>query len=60
MLIFATENAIGFEILESGELISLSNINGTIQMDKEQLLALLAMARPWAEKGHPLKHLINK
>lgn len=54
MLIFGTENAIGFEVLQSGELIFLSNENNSICMDKEQLLILLAITRAWAEKGELL------
>ncbi|WP_300004224.1 hypothetical protein [uncultured Cedecea sp.] len=54
MLIFETENAAGFEVLQDGEIISLSNKGGYIEMDKDQLLALLAMAVGWAENGEPL------
>jgi len=54
MTIFETENAPGFEVLQDGEVISLSNKGGYLEMDKDQLLALFAMARGWAEKGQPI------
>ncbi|GAA0468205.1 MULTISPECIES: hypothetical protein [Tatumella] len=57
MQIFDTEHAIGFKIEQDGELIFLINKNGHIAMDKEQLLALLAMTRSWAEEGQPLRKI---
>lgn len=54
MTIFETENAPGFEVLQDGEVISLSNRGGYMEMDKDQLLALIAMALGWAENGESL------
>ena len=51
MYIFETENAPGFDVLQDGEVISLSNKGGYMEMDRDQLLALFAIARDWAEKG---------
>jgi len=55
MTIFDTENAPGFRVMQDGEVISLSNRSGYIEIDKEQLLALLAVTRKWAEKGEPIE-----
>ncbi len=51
MYIFETENAPGFEVLQDGEIISLSNKGGYMEIDRDQLLALFAIARNWAERG---------
>jgi len=55
MIIFGTENAPGFSIMQDGEVISLSNRSGYIEIDKDQLLVLLAVTRKWAEKGEPIE-----
>ena len=51
MYIFETENAPGFDVLQDGEVISLSNKGSYMEMDRDQLLALFVIARNWAEKG---------
>lgn len=55
MTIFDTENAPGFSLLQDGEVISLSNRSGYLEIDKEQLLVLLAVTRKWAEQGEPIE-----
>lgn len=54
MTIFETENASGFEVVQDGEVISLSNKGGHIEIDREQMLSLLALTRNWAETGEPI------
>lgn len=54
MKIFDTENATGFEVSQNGDMLSLSNKGGYIEMDREQLLSLLALTRHWAETGEPI------
>lgn len=54
MIIFDTENASGFEVAQDGEVISLCNKGGYIEIDREQLLSLLALTRHWAETGEPI------
>lgn len=55
MAVFETENAPGFEVLEDGGGISLSNRGGYIEIDRDQLLALLALTRHWADTGEPIQ-----
>ena len=55
MTIFDTENAPGFSVMQDGDVISLSNNSGYMEMDKDQLLALLAATRKWAEQDEPIE-----
>lgn len=55
MTIFDTENAPGFSVMQDGDVISLSNKSGYMEMDKDQLLALLAATRKWAEQDEPIE-----
>jgi len=55
MMIFETENTPGFEVFQDGEVISLSNKGGYIEIDRDQLLSLLVLARHWAETGEPIQ-----
>jgi len=51
MFISATENAAEFIVRQGTEVISLFNRSGYIDIDRGQLLELLAATREWAETG---------
>lgn len=55
MTVFETENAPGFEVLQDGDVISLSNRGGYIEIDRDQLLVVLALTRHWADTGEPIR-----